>query len=271
MVCVNYDSYLKSKKDVVGMIHLEALPGTPKNCMSVDQIIKKALMEAKIYNDCGLKTVMIENMHDVPYTKSIGPEIVSVMSIIGAEIKKLGLYCGIQILAGANKEAMAVAKAANLDFVRAEAYVFGHLGDEGYFDSCAGELLRYRRQIGCESLVFVDIKKKHSSHAITQDISLAETARAAEFFLADGVIITGESTGLEPKMRDLDEIEKIGLKAKVLIGSGLTVDNIKDYYNKADIFIVGSYFKRNAYWENELDWQRITSFMLTVNLCEKSI
>lgn len=34
-----------------------------------------------------------------------------------------------------------------------------------------------------------------SSHAITQDVSLAETARAAEFFMADGIVITGTATG----------------------------------------------------------------------------
>jgi hypothetical protein len=51
-------------------------------------------------------------MHDVPYVKTVGPEISSMMAIIGKEIKKLDLYCGIQILAGANKEALAVAKSA---------------------------------------------------------------------------------------------------------------------------------------------------------------
>ena len=34
-----------------------------------------------------------------------------------------------------------------------------------------------------------------SSHAITNDVSLAETAKAAEFFMADGVIVTGQATG----------------------------------------------------------------------------
>ena len=49
---------------------------------------------------------------------------------------------------------------------------------------------------------FTDIKKKHSSHAITADVSIAETGHAAEFFLSDGVIVTGVSTGTEA---DLDE------------------------------------------------------------------
>lgn len=36
-----------------------------------------------------------------------------------------------------------------------------------------------------------------SSHALTSDVSIEETARAAEFFLSDGVIITGAATGMQ--------------------------------------------------------------------------
>lgn len=35
----------------------------------------------------------------------------------------------------------------------------------------------------------------YSSHAITSDVSLSETAKAAKFFLADGIILTGITTG----------------------------------------------------------------------------
>lgn len=100
--------------------------------------------------------------------------------------------CGIQILAGANCAAMAVAKVCDMQFIRAEGYVFSHVADEGFTDAGAGQLLRYRKQIDGESvLVFTDLKKKHCSHAITADVSLLETAQAAQFFQTDGIVITG--------------------------------------------------------------------------------
>jgi len=34
-----------------------------------------------------------------------------------------------------------------------------------------------------------------SSHAITKDVNLIEMAKAAEFFLSDGIIVTGTITG----------------------------------------------------------------------------
>ena len=67
----------------------------------------------------------------------------------------------------------------------------------GWIDACAGPLLRYRQQIGGSDIaVFCDIKKKHSAHAVTQDVDIAETARAAAFFRADGVIITGSISAI---------------------------------------------------------------------------
>lgn len=42
-----------------------------------------------------------------------------------------------------------------------------------------------------------------SSHALTSDVSIEETARAAEFFLSDGVIVTGAATGVQANPEEL--------------------------------------------------------------------
>jgi uncharacterized protein len=146
---------LENKKPVVGMIHIEALPGTPKFAGSMPGIIAKAKTEAKIYQTAGIDALVVENMHDIPYlNREVGPEIVAAMTAIAYEVKNVThLPCGIQILAAANREALAVAQAAGLDFVRVEGFVFAHIADEGFIDGCAGELLRYRRQIGADKIL----------------------------------------------------------------------------------------------------------------------
>ena len=254
---------MKLNKSIIGMIHTLASPGTPKFNNNIDKIISKAITEAKLYKSFGLDGIIIENMHDVPYLKrNVGPEVTSILSIIAYEIKKeFKDLVGIQVLAGANKEALAIAKSANLDFIRAEGFVFAHTADEGIIESDAGELLRYRNSINAENVnVFTDIKKKHSSHSITEDISLLETAKAAEFFLSDGVIITGKSTGHEVDINDLESLkEKISVP--VLIGSGITSQNLNKYINYADAFIIGSYFKKDGIWNNDLDERRIEDLL----------
>ena len=181
---------------------------------------------------------MIENMHDTPYlNRKVGPEITAVMSIILYEIKqKFNVPLGIQILAGANKEAIASAYASGADFIRAEGFVFSHIADEGMFNSDAGELLRYRKMINADRIkVFTDIKKKHSTHAITSDVDIADTAKAAEFFMSDGVIITGGSTGKEPDTKEIVSVKK-SVNIPVLAGSGITAKNINVYNIHNDMF-----------------------------------
>ncbi len=132
-------------------------------------------------------------------------------------------------------------------------------------ESDAGELLRYRKQIAAENiLIFTDIKKKHSSHSITSDVDISETAKAAQFFLSDGLIITGSTTGAEA---DIDEVKKVKdeIKIPVIIGSGIAAENIDKYLPFADAFIVGSSLKKEGNWMNEVDVERVKGLMKRVN------
>lgn len=255
-----------SAKPIIGMIHVGALPGTPANHLPLRKITEIAVQEARIYRDAGLDGAAIENMHDVPYLRGgVGPEIVSSMTIIGQAVKEaFGGVTGIQILAAANREAIATAHAASLAWVRVEGFAFAHVADEGFIDSCAAELLRYRKQIGAEKVqVWADIKKKHSSHAITADISLGETAHAAEFMRADALIVTGPVTGRPPVPADVEEA-KAHTRLPVILGSGMNEGNIQQFLPAADGFIVGSSFKKAGDWNNPVDPKKVKTFMKLV-------
>jgi membrane complex biogenesis BtpA family protein len=248
------------------MIHVGALPGTPDAQASVTQLTADALREAHLYQANDVDGLMLENMHDVPYLRgNVGPEIVAALAIIAHSVKaECHRPVGLQILAAANQEALAVAHAAGLDFIRTEGYAFAHVADEGLIEACAGPLLRYRRHIGAGRVqIWADVKKKHSSHAVTADLSLGATAEAVEFMRADAVIVTGGATGTPPAWEDVREAKKhCGLP--VVLGSGVDAENIKGFFPLADGFIVGSHFKREGHWRNAVDAGRVARFMDTV-------
>eukprot|EP00794_Sanderia_malayensis_P018591 gene18591-20457_t len=257
---------------IIGMIHVRSLPGTPKyGGNGMKDIILQACREAEIYMKSGIDAILIENMHDVPYlNRQVGPEIVASMTTVCHHVKSItgSTPCGIQILAGCNKEALAVAKACDLSFIRSEGFVFGHVADEGLIESDAAGLLRYRKSIEADDvLVFTDIKKKHSSHAVTNDVGLADTAKAAEFFLSDGVIVTGSHTG-HPADPDLVSQLTCAVDIPVLVGSGITDKNVGNFL-AAHAFIVGSYFKRNGFWRNDLCTDRIKLVKDSLNAAKR--
>jgi membrane complex biogenesis BtpA family protein len=243
---------------LIGMIHVGATPGSPESRASVEALAEAAVAEARVYRDAGFTALMIENMHDRPYLNGrVPPETVAAMTAIGLEVRRaVALPLGVQVLAAANREALAVALACGASFVRVEGFVFAHVADEGLIEASAGGLLRARRAMGADHVrVFADLKKKHASHAITADVGLEETARAAEFALADGVIVTGVSTG---RAADPSEVRAVAeaVRIPVWVGSGVTPENLGDYA-AADGFIVGSSVKRDGLWSNALDRSRV--------------
>ena len=249
-----FRSLFSAPRALIGMLHLGALPGSPAQRASVDELIAAALTEARVYRDAGFNGLMIENMHDRPYLGGqVGPETVAAMTAIGRAVRSaVDLPLGVQVLAAANREALAVALACGASFIRAEAFAYAHVADEGLLVAGAGPLLRYRRAIGAEHVaILADVKKKHAAHAITADLDLEETARGAEFFLADGVIVTGIATGRAADPAEVAAVSE-AVMIPVLVGSGVTPENLA-HYAAADGFILGSAVKRDGRWSNPID------------------
>jgi membrane complex biogenesis BtpA family protein len=242
---------------LIGCIHVQALPGTPRGGSDLTSIAEAAVRDARAYHAAGFHGLIVENMHDRPYLKrGVGPEVVAAMTVVARQVRAaVPLPLGVQVLAGANREAIAVAHASGASFVRAEGFVFAHVADEGIIEADAGALLRYRRAIGADAVrVFADVKKKHSAHALTADVSLADTAHAAEFFLADAVVVTGASTGRPADPEDV-RLASAATGLPTLVGSGTTPENIGQF-PEADGFIVGTWVKHDGLWTNPVDPRR---------------
>jgi membrane complex biogenesis BtpA family protein len=263
----NWSRIFSVPKAVIAVVHIGALPGTPRSTLTVDQLFDLALEEAMVYQEEGVDAIMIENMHDLPYMhKNVGPEITASMAVIACRLKKsLNLPMGIQILAAANHESLAVAQAAGLDFIRAEGFISSHISDEGFMDGCAGPLMRYRKNIGAEGIaIFTDIKKCPTTRTLNPDQNAVDMAKAALFFMSYGIVVTGAATGQSVDIGELKEIDAI-VNIPILIGSGITPANLAQYWELANGFIVGSCLKENGYWGNPVDRLRVRSFMSLVN------
>lgn len=249
---------------IVGMIHLEALPGSPRSRRSAKEIAAAAVAEAKALAAAGFDALLLENMHDAPYlAREVAPETIAAFTRAACEVRAaVGVPLGVQVLAGANRAALAVALAAECAFIRAEGFVFASVADEGILaEADAGPLLRARRAMGAERIaIYCDLKKKHSAHALTADTSLADHAHAAEFFGADGIVVTGAATGVATPLSDLEAARK-ACSLPVLAGSGATAASVREVLRAADAVIVGSDLKQDGRWWNPLDPRRIEAFV----------
>src|SRR5262245_17635256 len=244
------------------MIAVLPLPGAPRYGGDDRRIVAQALSDLRHYVEAGADVIVLENSHDLPYIKPPLPaRAVEVMKRVAREVRqRFKGPIGLQMLEAANETALEIAYQASLDFLRVEGYVFAHVGGAGLIEGCAGKLLRKRKELGCEHIkIFADVKKKHCSHALTGDLDILDEVKQAEFFLVDGVIVTGARTTEPPSLAELRRVKKHS-HVPVLIGSGLTPQNIKSYFPLADGFIVGSTFRKDGQFLGALDPDRLAAF-----------
>ena len=252
-------------RSLVGMVHLSALPGTPADQGSVPEMVSRAIAETRTLASAGFDAILVENMHDVPYLRRrVGSEIVAAMTVaVGAVVEAAGeLPVGVQVLAGANREAVSIAHATGARFIRAEGFAYAAVADEGLLEEAdAGPLLRHRKAIAADDVaIWTDVRKKHSAHAITGDLVLADMVAGHEFMGADAVIVTGSHTGRSVSVHDLEAARHAG-SLPVAVGSGATAETLPGLLEHADAVIVGSAIKKDGHWANDLDDDRIRSFV----------
>ena len=250
-------------KFLAAMIAVLPLPGSPLYEGDDQNVMDQALADLEIYQQAGVDSILFENDHDLPYIQPPLDEkgIFLMTKIVNEARKRFEGPIGIQMLEAANLTSLEIAAEADLDYIRVEAFVFAHVGGSGIINGSAGKILRRRKELRAEHIkAFADVKKKHGSHSLTIDLDIKDEIMQAEFFLADGVIVTSQFTGVHPDKNDLIKA-KSATKLPVLIGSGMTAENIQEYLPLADGFIVGSYFRRGGKFLETLDPERLHQFM----------
>lgn len=259
-------AFLLPAKSLVAVIAVPALPGTPGHDDEggTEKLVASALQDLRQYQRAGVEAVLLENSWDVPYVKPpLSDAAVAAMLQVAREVRAAWSGpLGLQLLEAANSQALQVAGEAGLDFIRVEGYVFAHIGGAGLIEGCAGTLLRQRKAMGAEHVaVWADIKKKHCAHALTSDQTIADHAKQAALFQADGLVITGNFTGEPPEEHDLYQVrDAVGSSTPVFTGSGLTLHNLEQLYPLADGFIVGSAFREGGQFLAPLVPDRLDRF-----------
>ena len=246
---------------LIGVVHCPPFPGTPRHGgRSVESIYETCLTDARAYIDGGMNGLIVENHGDVPFLKpeDIGPETTGFLAVATDRIvRETGVPVGVNVLANAPIPALAVAAASGASFIRVNQWANAYVANEGFVEGRAGEALRYRASLHADGVkVFADSHVKHGSHAVTADRSVAELTRDLAFFDADAVIATGQRTGDAATLEEIDEVGG-ATSLPLLVGSGVTADNVARILERVDGVIVASSLKRGGDRWNEVEIGRV--------------
>jgi uncharacterized protein len=247
-------------KVLIGVVHLGALPGSPGWRGSIESVVKSAVADAVAYERGGAHALFVENFGDIPFTKgSVGPETIAAMAAAGRAVRAaVKLPLGFNVLRNDARAGLALCAACGGSFIRVNVLTGAMLTDQGIIEGNAYEIARYRAQIVPEARIFADV---HVKHAVPiGNWSIGDSARdAMERGMADALIVSGAGTGLAADAQDLPRVRESCPRARVLIGSGITRENLRDYLPLADGFIVGSSLKRNGELYAPVDARRVAA------------
>ncbi len=232
---------------VIGMVHLQPLPGSPGWGGDWRAVVAAALADADALVEGGVGALMIENYHDVPFYRGpVPPATIAAMArAVGAvRDRHPDLPLGVNVLRNDVAAALAVARVCEASFVRVNVHVGAVVTDQGLIQGEAAATLRLRRELGGEVGILADLLVKHG--APLADRPLADEAGDLRHRgLADAVIVSGAATGAAADPGELEAARAALPDCPLLVGSGMRVENLAEF-GAADGWIVGTSLQRPA-------------------------
>jgi uncharacterized protein len=258
-------SLLRSRKPIIGMVHLGPLPGSPRWSGSLEAVYQSARRDAEILITEGLRGVLVENYGDAPfYPDQVPPETTAAMAVLIDRLRrdmKPDVVWGVNVLRNDAAAGLAVAAATGASFIRVNVHTGVTATDQGLLEGRAHQTLRRRTVLAREVAILADVRVKHG-HPIHLRTLSEEAADTVERGLADGILITGSRTGEPPDPAELETVMRaVGSGIPVLAASGVTSRNVAQFLPCCHGIIVGTSLKRGGRTVAPVDRSRVRRFV----------
>jgi len=239
---------------LIGVLHLPALPGSAQHLLSMEEIIDRAIGEARTLRDAGFDALIVENFGDVPFSAAnVPPASIAGMALAADRVRReVSLPIGVNALRNDALAALGIAAATGASFIRVNVHTGVYATDQGVLEGRAHETLEYRKLLGKRIAILADVNVKHAV-----PLSEADPGRAARDTayrgLADGLIVTGAATGEAADFEVIRRVREAVPDRRVFVGSGATVQTVAELLRMASGVIVGTGIKVGGRTANPVD------------------
>lgn len=252
----------KSRKPVIAMVHLGALPGAPLYDAEggLESLVAAAARDLDALQRAGVDAVMFGNENDRPYEFAVDAAATATMAyVIGRLRERITLPFGVNVLWDP-MSTVALAAATGAAFAR-EIFTGVYASDMGMWQPDAGKALRYRDRLQRRDLAMLYNVSAEFAWSLDQR-SLADRARSAVFSsIPDAVLVSGQITGEAAALSDLEAVKKALPDTPVLANTGVKHATVAEVLRVADGCIVGSSLKVDGNTWNPVDPERAAEFM----------
>ncbi|MDR2973667.1 MAG: BtpA/SgcQ family protein [Propionibacteriaceae bacterium] len=256
------ESLFGTTKPVVAMLHLMALPGDPHydEVGGMSAVIERAERELDGLQSGGVDAIMFSNEFSLPYLTRTEPlTAIAMARVIGQLKSKITVPHGVNVLWDGSAS-IDLAKATDAFFVR-EIFTGVYASDFGLWNTNVGEVARHRHRIGADHIkLFFNIVPESAQYLAGRD--LAAITRSTVFATGpDALCVSGLTAGAPTDLEQLTIAKQSAGATPVFVNTGVNATNIADQFAVADGAVIGSFFKVDGVFENEVDPARVALLM----------
>lgn len=258
------DRMKAGEKISIGMVHTLPLPGSYRGKYTMEEIVERAVSDARILEAAGFDAIVVENLNDGPYEDgSMDARKTAALAVVCSKVREsVKIPIGIDSC-GEQTAGFGIGCVTGISFIRLSYMVDVRVGARGIVLPNAGNAVMLRRRLNAEEIkIFADIQVKHT-YPLLDCIPLEESAKWAISNMADALIVTGAETGRAASLADLEKVKRVS-SIPVIAGSGVTAQNVAEQYAVCDGAIIGSSLKVTHNVMDPIDEKLAREFMLAV-------
>lgn len=251
-----------TEKPIIALLHLDALPGDPGYCGSMDTVLDHADSDLTALQEGGVDGVLFANEFSLPYQPVADIAVISSMAyIIGRLRDKIRVPFGVNVVKN---------PIATIDLAAATGAGFGrscfsgaYMGEYGVYVSNSGEAIRHRKALGIQNVkLLFKVNPEADTYLVERDIQVVANSIMFGGF-ADGLCVSGAAAGTEPDDLILTRVYETAKEKHVPVfcNTGCNHQNVREKLKLCDAVCIGSAFKKQGIFDERVDVERVRSFM----------
>jgi membrane complex biogenesis BtpA family protein len=249
-------------KTILGMIHLQPLPGTPFYQEDGFAEIMKTAVDSAVALDQGGATGCLVQTVDRVYSagEESDPARITAMGLIVNAIVQAtgpGFHVGVQLMRNALIASLAVAKVAGGCYIRAGALVGATMTPSGLVQADPLKVMEYRKKIDATDIkVIAEIDSMHFTW-FGGDMPAARVARHASYAGADAVSLSHPDDATVLQM--IAAVRETVPEVPILLAGGTNHDNAARLLAAADGAFVGTCLETGG-WGGHIDVDKVKAY-----------
>ncbi|MBU2961438.1 BtpA/SgcQ family protein [Citreicella sp. C3M06] len=250
-----------TKKPIIAMCHLQALPGDPAYDAAggMQKVVDLARQDLLNLQQGGVDAIMFSNEFSLPYLTTVKPETTAAMArIIGELMPDITVPFGVNVLWDPIAS-IDLAAATGAVFIR-EIITGVYASDFGLWNTNVGETIRHKMRLAPDLKMLFNIVPEAASYIGSRNI--IDIARSTVFNnRPDALCVSGLTAGVETDTQVLTSVKEAVPDTMILCNTGCRVENVERQLSVADGAVVGSTFKIDGKFDNLVDPERVRAFM----------